>query len=315
MFHYNNMQKKKILFDEILKQWLNSKKNIKIQTYQKYENLIRLNLNNNLGKITISEIKQLDIVNFFEDLTKKCVSISTQKTLFYIINSALKFAYQNKYCKYIDLKIIKFKSSTPKIQVFSREIQQKLEEELKKNLNIRKVCLLLCLYTGLRIGEICGLKWEDIDFDNKSIHIKRTIERIKNANKESTSKTILIESTPKSITSERIIPIPDFLIEYLKKYQNADNFYILSNDETLYDTRQFEAFYARTLKKIGIDHVNFHTLRHTFATRSIEAKMDIKTLSEILGHSSIEITLKLYVHPSYELKKQSIESLVKFMAN
>ncbi len=302
-------------FLNILYQWLNSKKDIKIQSYQKYENLIRLNIKDNLGNITIANLDKFTIINFFEELNKKSISISTQKTLFYIIKSTLSYAYQNRYCKYIDLNDIKFKTSNSKIQVFSKEVQQKLEEELKCKTNIRKMCLLLCLYTGLRIGEIVGLKWEDIDFNTNSLEIKRTIERIRNNDKTIKSKTILIESTPKSITSERIIPIPSFLIEFLKKYKSNDNYYLLSGDETLYDPRQFEAFYKRILKKININYVNFHTLRHTFATRSIESKMDIKTLSEILGHSSIEITLKLYVHPSYELKKQSIEKLVQFMEN
>ena len=176
----------------------------------------------------------------------------------------------------------------------------------------KSIGLLLCLYTGIRIGELCGLKWKDIDFNTNSINIKRTIIRIKN-NSQSNSKTILTISSPKSDTSNRTIPIPIFIINLLRYYKSNDNYFLLSNSNKLYDPRQLEYYYKQVLIKCNISINKFHTLRHTFATRSIESKMDIKTLSEILGHSSIEMTLKLYVHPSFELKKNSIENLVSFM--
>lgn len=300
-------------YSEILEEWLETKSKIKIQSYQKYENVI-FKIKEELGTIVGHQLHEEDFISFFQIQNDKEVSMSIQKTMLYIINSSLSYAYKNKYCDYIELTDIKLKSLSNKIQVFSKEEQKTIEEKAKEKLNIRKVCLLLCLYTGLRIGEICGLKWEDINFNTKSLEVKRTIERIKNTDSSIKNKTILIASTPKSDTSNRIVPIPDFLIPLLEQFKSYNNHYILSNSEKLYDPRQFESFYERFLKKCGIRYVKFHTLRHTFATRSIEAKMDIKTLSEILGHSSIEITLKLYVHPSYELKKSSIENLVSFMA-
>ncbi len=304
---------KRYKYKEVLGMWLNSKNNIKIQSYQKYENLINSFFNNDLGNTFIKKITNQNIENFFSNLINKNTAISTQKTLFYIVKSSFEYAHKKKMCSYMNLEKIKIKNKPKTIHILSREEQNILENHLKENINIRKACLLLCLYTGLRIGEVCGLKWDDIHFETKSLEVKRTIERIKNNDKEIKAKTILIASTPKSDTSKRIIPIPDFLIEILKKFKGENNNYILSNSEKLYDPRQFESFYERILKKNNIRHIHFHTLRHTFATRSIESKMDIKTLSEILGHSSIEITLKLYVHPSYELKKDSIENLVQFM--
>jgi len=258
-------------------------------------------------------LKSTNVESLFDSLKEKNVAISTKKTLIYIVRSSLNYAHKEGYTEYIDVSMIKFKRPIKTIFVLSREEQNTLENKLKDKVNIRKVCLLLCLYSGLRVGEVCGLKWEDIDFSNKSLIIKRTIERIRNKDENINSKTVLIESTPKSETSNRIVPIPNFLITYLKKYKTDDNYYILSNSEKLYDPRQYEAFYKRFLKSCNVNYSNFHTLRHTFATRAIESKMDLKTLSEILGHSSVEITLKLYVHPSYELKKKSIENLVTFM--
>lgn len=302
-----------ITYNNILYFWLNSKSNIKIQSKLNYEHLISLYLKDNVGNIAINKITKEDINIFLTSLKDK-IAISTQKKLLYIIKNSLSYAYNNKYCNYIDLSDIKFKLSKKTMFILSREEQIILESTLKEKINIRKVCLLLCLYTGLRVGEVCGLKWEDIDFSNKSLIIKRTIQRIKNTNSNVKNKTVLMESTPKSETSKRIIPIPNFIIDILKDFQQKDNYFILSNSEKLYDPRYFESFYSRTLKKCNIKNNKFHTLRHTFATQSIESKMDIKTLSEILGHSSVEITLKLYVHPTYEMKKTSIENLVEFMA-
>lgn len=301
------------LYAEVLEEWLKTKNKIKIQSYQKYENTI-FKIKEDLGVFICSELKENHFVSFFQLQKDKEVSISIQKTMLYIINSSLSYAYKKKYCDYIELADIKLKNLSNKIHVFSKEEQKIIEEKAREKLNIRKLCLLLCLYTGLRIGEISGLKWEDINFSTKSLEVKRTIERIRNVDPNKKGKTELIASTPKSDTSNRIIPIPDFLIFLLEQFKSCDCYYILSNSEKLYDPRQYESFYERFLKRYEIKYVNFHTLRHTFATRSIEAKMDVKTLSEILGHSSVEITLKLYVHPSYDLKKSSIENLVNFMA-
>lgn len=305
----------KIKFIKIVYLWLNSKKNIKVQSYQKYENIINTYICKDLKNITIYNLTKDIIIAFFNKLTNKNIAVSTQKTILYIIKASLNFAYNNGYCHYINLKDIKIKNINKTIYVFSKEQQLLIEKSIKNNMNIRKLCLLLCLYTGLRIGEICGLKWEDVNFNTKSLEVKRTIQRIKDTNDSNNSRTILIESTPKSLTSNRIIPIPMFIIKYLKEFKANNNYFILSNSEKLYDPRQFEEFYKRFLRKCNINYVNFHTLRHTFATRSIESKMDIKTLSEILGHSSVKITLELYVHPSYELKQLCIENLVKFMGN
>ena len=307
-------RKKGLYFKDILYLWLQTKEDVKIQSRQKYETTIKVYLDNNIGKIPLKKLTGDDINNLFKSLQSNNVSISVQKTLLYIIKSTLKFAKKNNYCE-ITIDDVKIKQAIKRVNVLSKEEQIKLENHLKENVNIRKICLLLCLYTGLRIGEICGLKWEDINLENKTLEVKRTIQRIKNDNKNNKNKTILIESTPKSDTSKRIIPIPDFVITFLKKFKSDRNYYLLSNSLRLYDPRQFRIFFERTLNKAGIKHTNFHTLRHTFATRSIESKMDIKTLSEILGHSSINITLELYVHPSNELKKASIENLVKFMTN
>lgn len=306
-------KKKMITYNDILELWLNSKTNIKLQSKLNYESLILRYIKDSIGKQQITKIRKENIQELIDFLQNK-ITISTQKKLIYIMRASLSYAYHNHYCNYLDLSDMNLKIVNKPILVLSKEEQNTLESILKEKINIRKICVLLCLYTGLRVGEVCGLKWEDISFSSKSLTIKRTIIRVKNQTENNFVKTILVESTPKSETSKRMIPIPNFIIELLKIYKQKDNYFLLSNSEKLYDPRYLEAFYSRILKKCHIKNNKFHTLRHTFATRSIESKMDVKTLSELLGHSSIEITLKLYVHPTYEMKRTSIENLVDFMA-
>ena len=303
-------------FMEVSRRWLRSKTNIKRQSVLNYENMMKNYLDEELGDVLINNLVKDMVEKFFEELCKRKVAISTQKKLMYIIRATIDYAYDKGYLyNYPNLKSIKFKAVQKPIIILTKSQQAALENRLTSKLNVRKVCLLLCLYTGLRVGEVSGLKWEDIDFGNNSLTVRRTIERIRNTDENIPSKTVLIESSPKSDKSSRTIPFPSFLATYLQAFKGADKNYILSGSEKKYDPRLFQSFYHRILKSCGIEKNKFHTTRHTFSTRAIESKMDIKTLSELLGHSSIEITLKLYVHPSYELKKMSIENLVSFMSN
>ncbi len=300
-------------FLDVVNMWVKTKNDIKIQSRQKYEQLIERYIKGNIAGKRAKKVTANDIILYFNSLNEKKVSISVQKTLLYIIKAALKTGVKKNMCKNIDLTNLKIRKRAKQVCVLSKESQIKLEKVLYQKPNIRKACLLLALYTGLRIGEVCGLKWEDIDFNNKTVTVNRTIERIYNENPNIKSKTILIESTPKSETSIRTIPISNFIIDYLLKFKGSNEDFILSKSKSLYDPRQFRRFFERIMKKANLKYTNFHTLRHTFATRSLESKMDFKTLSEILGHSSVDITINLYAHPSDEFKKTSIENLVEYM--
>ena len=167
---------------------------------------------------------------------------------------------------------------------------------------------MLGLYAGLRLGEVRALKWEDIDLEEGVIHINKTVQRLENINRQLTKTQVMIFK-PKTQFSYRDVMMPDFLTEYIKKYfalvllnHNSENYFILSNKTTPSEPRTIQRSFERVCKKSGI-MTNFHTLRHTHATNCIKLGIDVKTVSEMLGHSNISTTLNRYVHPSLKLKK------------
>ena len=174
--------------------------------------------------------------------------------------------------------------------------------------------ILVCLFTGLRVGEICALRWEDISISDKTIHVHHTLQRIQNRSGEG-AKTRIVITTPKSRCSIRLIPIPDALIRLLVLYRETSSGYFLTNNKNKYvEPRIMQNHFKKVLKENAIAPANYHALRHTFATRCIEVGFDIKSLSEILGHASVNITMNRYVHPSMELKKENMQKLSSLLA-
>lgn len=166
-----------------------------------------------IGLIDISYIDREIIQNFFKEEKLRKRGTSTKKALFYIIRCSLQIAYDKNICNFIDLRNIKFKAPKQNITIFNKREQRKLDKFLTDDLNVRKAVMLICMYTGIRVGEASGLKCKDIDFDNHSVAIRRTIQRIKNDNSKG-GKTKLVVSTPKSESSNRIVPFPSFIIPY-----------------------------------------------------------------------------------------------------
>ena len=152
-------------------------------------------------------------------------------------------------------------------------------------------------YTGLRIGEVCGLKWCDIDLNKGIFKVRQTVQRI-----YVNSSTKLTIDTPKSKSSVREIPLPKFLTEILRNFKSDDSAFILSGKENPTDPRTLQYRFKSLLKKADLPSINYHSLRHMFATNCIALGFDVKTLSEILGHATVETTLNRYVHSSMERK-------------
>ncbi|MBQ9745412.1 MAG: site-specific integrase, partial [Clostridia bacterium] len=169
--------------------------------------------------------------------------------------------------------------------------------------------ILFALFTGVRIGELCGLRWEDIDLRSSTPCVRRTVERIADLDPLSPAKTKVIISEPKTESSVRTIPLPSFLAEYLRRVQMAGEVYLVSGNTETPEPHCFYVRYKNFLKKHGIGDYTFHALRHTFATQCVEYGFDTKSLAEILGHSSVTTTMAFYVHPTMEQKRAQMELL------
>jgi len=304
----------KIYYKQVLEEWLiNKEKTTKTTTFYKYQSVIEKNINPILGNIVFKKIKNEDISNFFDNKMIITLSDSTKNLLLVIINSSIKYGVDKKYRKSFPVLKVKIKQPKARIVYLTKKEQSILEKYINDNFNLRNLAILMDLYTGLRIGELCALQWSDIDFVNNTISISKTVQRIKDNDINSNTKTKLIITEPKTEHSVRTIPIPKFLIEILKKYRSNEDIYIFTKSNKPKDPRALEKYFKDLLSKCGIRDLVFHSLRHTYATRSREAGIDIKILSELLGHSSYKITLDIYVHTSLDFKKDSVKSLVKYL--
>ena len=293
----------------VLNEWLNIKKNtIKISTYQKYEFIINNYILIYFQKKKFKNINNDDIIYFFN--SKNIINLSnyTKNLIFNIINSSILYGIDNGYHKKIDIVYLDFKTKSTNIEYLTTIEQEILEKYIKGNMNIRNLSILISLYSGIRLGELCSLKGEDIDFINNTISIKRTVKRIKDNN---TSKTKLVIDKPKTNNSIRTIPIPKFVTNILKKYINDNDNYIFTNSSNPKDPRTVEKYFNNLLIKLNIRHLKFHSLRHTYATRLREQKVDIKVISELLGHANWKITQDIYVHASFEYKEKSVNEIAK----
>lgn len=309
----------KLTFREALLLWLeNNKVKQKVQTYNKYLQLINTQIIPELGDIQLSLLNYCTINRFIAKKDSngrldKCGGLSASyiQTMCFIINSTINFCEDNGFCAHIHGKIIRPVKQKKEIKVLSFEEQKILEYSLINNINENNVGMLISLYAGLRLGEVCGLQWKDIDFDKSIIQVNCTVERIKNLeNENSTTKTLLVVTDTKSGNSTRVIPISGTLKSILLQLKGNDCEYIIQGKKKPYaDPRTLQYAFKKQLAKCNLPDINYHALRHTFATRCVEAGVDIKSLSEMLGHANVNITLNTYVHSSLEQKQVQIEKL------
>lgn len=199
----------------------------------------------------------------------------------------------------------------PDPQVLPVEDEKRLLLWLAENPTLPNIGLLICLCCGLRIGEVCGLKCEDIDFNNRILHVRRTVHRIYYHDSPEKRSELTI-GIPKTQGSKRDVPLPDLLAAVLSRQRHAlyENNYLLSKRPWPLDPQTFRYHFDRAAAKCGLPHRKVHSLRHTFATRCAENNSDWKTLSALLGHADISTTLNLYVHPSLEQKRRRVEEMM-----
>ena len=202
---------------------------------------------------------------------------------------------------------------TGEVAVLSTQERERLERYLCAALDPERLGVLLCMYTGLRLGELCALKWADFSPDCSTLRIRRTIQRIRNpeqAEGRRGSRTVIVFDAPKSRSSNRTIPLPSFLARLLRERRCADDCFLLTGRAGRFvEPRTFQNHFKGILRQAGVREINFHALRHTFATHCVDLGFDVKTLSGILGHADVSVTLNTYVHPSLDHMRQYMERL------
>ena len=241
------------------------------------------------------------------------LSVKSVKDILIVLKMVMKFGMKNEWMDYYEWDIKYPTSSTNKeVEVLSVANHKKVLNHIQNHFSFTGLGIYISLCTGLRIGEVCALKWSDINIMEGTITVNRTIERIYIIDGVQ-KHTKLVINTPKTQNSCREIPMTKELLAMMKPLKKVvnDDFYILTNDEYPTEPRTYRNYYTKLMEKLGIPKLKYHGLRHSFATRCIEAGCDYKTVSVLLGHSNISTTLDLYVHPNMEQKKRCIAKVFK----
>ena len=299
----------KISFDNVVEEWLSCKKmTIKKSSYSNYEYMINKYLRPYLKEKKIMELERYNFNELINELNLE-LSPKTVRDIICILKSILNYVEDEYGGKIKTKKIIAPKLDVENITVFSKTEKRKIEELCIRDNNLKELGILICMNTGLRIGEICALRWKDINLEKRIIYIQSTLERIYD---ENLKKTRIIIDKPKTRNSVRQIPISNKLyniLKPLKRKYKEDDFFLTGESGKYVEPRSYQYIYKRVLKKCKIQSHKFHCLRHSFASECINVGMDIKTLSEILGHANVNITLNIYVHSSYQTKKKYLEKI------
>jgi len=284
---------------------------VKKSTYAAYQLLIQNHIKPYFGDLY--EVNEEKVQQFVFDKLDAGLSEKTIRDIIIVLKMILKFGIKNGYLEYAQIDA-KFPSKQEKkdLDVLSKADQKKFMEHLRNNFTFKNLGIFICLSTGMRIGEICGLRWCDVDTVEGVIKVRHTLQRIYIIEGE-TRHTELLLDTPKTANSVRDIPMSSELLKMLKSLNKVvnENYYVISNDIKPIEPRTYRNYYKKLCKQLDIPELKFHGLRHSFATRCIESKADYKTVSVLLGHSNISTTLNLYVHPNKEQKKKTIDKMLR----
>lgn len=260
-----------------------------------------------LGDICIDIIDSRHIYSFIELKQNDGLSNRYISDIVVMIKSVFKYA-ANNYNMYNSISNVSLpRKKISEIKLLEENESKTLKTYISENMNRTTLGVALSLSTGLRIGELCALQWEDIDLKKRVMTVRKTIQRISCHQGDKKTKVIITE--PKSEKSNRMIPIPDFMISFLERFKGTTKEYVLSGKNKAIEPRTMQYRFSKILKNVNLPSVHFHALRHMFASNCIRSGFDVKTLSEILGHSNVEITLNRYVHSSFEQKTKYMNML------
>lgn len=307
--------------NDVYKAWYSIKKRqVKNSTLSCY-NMICINIIlPKFGSEEVENLSRKNIMPFLYELMDGGRSCKYCKDILIVLKMLIRFATEELD---VETQNMSWRAVFPTInKEEKKELERYSESEYKKiveyttnNPSPKNLGILLTICTGMRIGEICALQWKDIDLQERTIHVCRTIERVYDKDVYGEGGTKIEIGTPKTASSDRYIPILDNIYQIVKRFSQVCNpeYYVCSCSDNFIEPRTFRNYYNRLiLDKIGLDHkVKFHGLRHTFASTLIENNIDVKTVSTILGHSDISTTLNVYVHPSKEAKKSAVKNGLK----
>jgi len=297
----NNVLKCNFTFKELADQWLESiVNNVKESTYANYFMKLEKHILPCFGTVKYERLTIKILNDFISKKLRSELSPKYVSDICRVIKSISKFArVRLGYADKAELLSLP-KCEKKEQKMLSASQQNSLVSYLSKSVSPSDLGVFIAAVTGIRIGELCALQWSDIDLEKRIITVRKTMQRIKNFGGKTATKIVI--TPPKSRASKREIPIPEVLFSRLKAMKKSDDHYILTGKKIFSEPRTMQYRFKSILKKLNLPSINFHLLRHMFATRCVAVGADVKTLSEVLGHSSVEMTLNRYVHSSFERK-------------
>lgn len=305
-----------VVFECVAVNWLSAKRSVvKESTYTHYVNQIEKHLLPTLGKIPIQEIDSAKVEAFLTGKKQSGrlsggapLSASSVADIKLILMQILQHAKVHGLLSAVpDCPAIP--CTQPPISVLSKEEQKMLVSYILDNETPFTLGVLIALYAGLRIGEVCALQWGDFNFSSGTVTVSKTIMRIYDLNGERAAKTKVVIDRPKTHSSLRTVPLTEDLAIYFQAHHGNDDAFLVTGTGKFMEPRVCLDRYKRLLHRAGLPDYNFHLLRHTFATRCVEQGVDMKSLSEMMGHSSVSVTMQRYVHPSMALKREQINKI------
>jgi len=306
-----------ITFDTLADMWLcEIQHTVKESTYTRYHRIVTHYLSPRLGQARVAKLDLVALKRVARELelhggvSGNALSAKTVSDILCVLKCILKYGSQQNYPCPNTEGLISSPHAKHTTMILSAENRRAIEEELWRAADLTSLGILFTLYTGVRIGELCGLRWGDIDLSAGIAVIRRTVERIANLDRDAKRKTKIIVSEPKTHNAVRMIPIPSRLRDHLAAMIRPDDCYLITGTPQYTEPHQYYHHYKTYMRCHGMGQYTFHALRHTFATRCVECGFDAKSLSEILGHANVTTTMAIYVHPTLEQKREQMERLM-----
>lgn len=293
---------------QLFNEWMRSiKHKVKESTAANYFLKAQKHILPAFGKMQADALESADVYSFIELKQQSGLSNRYISDIIIVMKTLFKYAVRTYHIfnPMTDIELPRKKSSD--IKLLDSNEQDKLQQFIHNHQNRASLGVALSMATGIRIGELCALQWEDIDFEKRILTVRKTIQRIQTPHEKRKTKLVITE--PKSESSKRKIPIPECVVEFLKKFKGKAKEFIVSGKNKPFEPRTMQYRFSKILKKTKLPSVHFHALRHIFASNCIKLGFDVKSLSELLGHSSVEITLNRYVHSSFEQKREYMKRL------